>query len=131
MPYVCERTMDMNIDGLNKALVLAALYNGAKPQGMGFMQFDSKPMTEEEAQVILDRGDNLYFDYLKGRVMKISLKSLDVDTRLYNRDNGMGAAEMVVDALRQTNDANAPDIQSHHHVSTTASVLEFKSRAKK
>ncbi len=121
----------MNIDGLNKALVLAALYNGAKPQGMGFMQYDPKPMTEEEAQILLDKG-NRYFDYLKGRVMKINLERSDeVDTRLYNRDNGMGAAEMVVDALRQAGDANASDIQEHHNVSTAASAFELKARLKK
>ena len=53
----------MNIQGLDKAAVLAALYNRARPQGMGFLHYDPKPMTVEEAQKIIWGGDG-YFDYL-------------------------------------------------------------------
>jgi hypothetical protein len=84
----------MNIKGINKAKVLAALYNNSKPQGMGFLHYDSKPMTEEEAEALLKQ--TTYFDYLKGRVMKIDLSGDELQTRLYNRDNGEGAAERVI-----------------------------------
>lgn len=86
----------MNIRGMDKAVVLAGLYNGARPQGMGFLQYDPKPMTVEEARKILDAGQT-YFDYLKGRVMKIDLSRDEVDTQLYNRDNGPGAAERALE----------------------------------
>ena len=89
----------MNIKGLNKAEVLAALYNNARVQGMGFLQADNKAMTTEEAEKILAETPDKYFDYLKGRVMKIRIAGDEIDTRLYNRDNGNGAAEMIVDAL--------------------------------
>ena len=85
----------MNISGVSKAKVLAALYNNSKPQGMGFMHFDAQPMTEEEAQTLLDSGQT-YFDYLKGRVMKIDLSGDELETWLYNRDNGENAAETVL-----------------------------------
>lgn len=39
----------MDISGLSKASVLAALYNAARPQGMGFLQYDPKPMSEADA----------------------------------------------------------------------------------
>lgn len=42
-------------------------------------------------------------DYLAGRVMKISLKEDEVDTFLYNRDNGKDAAEKIIEALRTEN----------------------------
>lgn len=88
----------MNIRGLNKAAVLAALYNSAKPLGMGWLHYDSRIMTVEEAEkVIAEYG--LSFDYHKGRVMKIDISDDEVDTRLYNRDNGAGAAEAAVDAV--------------------------------
>lgn len=93
----------MNITGLDKAEVLAALYNSAKPQGMGFLHFEAKPMTKEEAQQLLDKGQT-YFDYVKGRVMKIEIGWKDeVYTELYNRDNGHGAAERAVNRLRNLN----------------------------
>ena len=40
----------IQLSGLNKADVLAALYNASKPQGMGFLQYDPKPMTRAEAE---------------------------------------------------------------------------------
>lgn len=85
----------MNISEFDKAVVLAALYNRAQTQGMGMLQFDPKAMTVEEARRLLDSGKT-YFDYLKGRVMKIDLSRDDLDTRLYDRDNGPGAAEEAI-----------------------------------
>lgn len=93
----------VKIKGLSKAKVLAALYNRANPQGMGFLQYDPSPMTEEEAQKILDNMDpkyGIYFDYLKGRVMKVNLTSdVEFEERLYDRDNGLGAAQRVINRL--------------------------------
>jgi len=85
----------MNISGINKARILATLYNNSKSQGLGILHFDAHPMTEEEAQALLDSGQT-YFDYLKGRVMKIDLSGDELDTRLYNRDIGENAAETAL-----------------------------------
>ena len=87
----------MNIKGLNKAEVLAVLYNASQVQGMGIFQADGRVMTIEDAGCILDerRGDT-YFDYLKGKVMKIDVGVDELNTRLYNRDNGEGAAEKAL-----------------------------------
>lgn len=89
----------ISIAGLSKAEVLAALYNRAQPLGMGFLHYDPKPMSIEEATEILKSSE--YFDYLKGRVMKVSLKNSTVDERLYDRDNGQGAFAEVITALRR------------------------------
>lgn len=88
----------INIKGLNKAKLLAALYNASKTQGFGILQFEAKPMTEDEAAVLLER--QTYFDYLKGRVMKIDLSSDELRTDLYNRDVGYGVAESIVEDAR-------------------------------
>lgn len=107
----------MDISGLDKAAVLASLYNRAKPQGMGFMQYDSTPMTTEEAQQTLD-SEQTYFDYLKGRVMKVDLSGDEVDTWGYNRDNGENAAEMVIVELRQVGEVNSEITQELHRNKT-------------
>lgn len=89
----------ISIEGLNKADVLASLYNASMPLGMGMLQYDPKPMARAEAEQILAQCS--YFDYLKGRVMKIDLSRDDVlDERLYDRDCGPGAASRAIDTLR-------------------------------
>ena len=94
----------VNIKGLSKAAVLAALYNNAKTQGMAAISYcPDHVMTDKEAQEIIDDwGDKFYFDYLYGRVLKVDLSFSDsFDERLYDRDNGIGRAQEVIDNLRK------------------------------
>ena len=90
--------MEINISQLNKAEVLAALYNNANPQGIGFWQFTPEKMSTEQAADLL-KGGHSYFDYLKGRVMKVDLSADILCTRLYDRDNGEGAAQRALQNL--------------------------------
>lgn len=91
----------MNIEGLDKAEVLAALYNGSQQQGMGFLQArGAEGMTVEQARKELANNEHGYFDYLYGRVMKIRLRGDELNSALYNRDNGQGAAEAIIEDLR-------------------------------
>jgi hypothetical protein len=93
--------MSVNIEGLNKADVLCALYNCSRPQGLGFLQYDASPMTREIAVELLKKP---HFDYLKGRVIKISLESdIEFDEYGYDRDNGKGTAQIVINSLRVGN----------------------------
>jgi hypothetical protein len=90
----------MDISGLNKAEVLAALFNGSRQQGLGILdKRGADSMTTEQAQEVIDR-DGMYFDYLYGRVMKIDLSGDELRTASYNRDNGPDAAEKIIDKLR-------------------------------
>lgn len=91
---------EISIEGLDRAEVLAALYNASRPLGMGWLQYDPAPMGREEAEGLLERGT--YFDYLKGRLMKVDLSSTSsFYPGLYDRDLGEGAAARVVAALRE------------------------------
>ncbi len=103
----------INIAGLDKAELFAALYNHAKPLGMGLLHYDPTPLTKESAQKMMEGGDDvsrmfpgvragrsLYFDYVKGRPLKIDLSGDEMETSLYNRDQGDGAAERIVAELR-------------------------------
>lgn len=84
----------INIHGLSKATVFKALYDRARPQGMGFLHYKPNPMTLKEAEEIVSK--TTYFDYVHGRVMKISIKDDLIDPILYDRDNGPGAAERAL-----------------------------------
>jgi len=89
--------MQITITKENKPKVLAALFNGSQAQGMGFLQNHAPEMSETEAEELL-KGDP-YFDYVRGRVMKINLKGETFSTHLYDRDNGIGEAHRILDSL--------------------------------
>lgn len=92
-------TKSIDISKLDKAEVLAALYNNSKQQGIGFLNARSRePLTKEEAAELL--AEDTYFDYLAGRVMKVELNGDTLDSRLYDRDNGAGAAAAAIASLQ-------------------------------
>jgi len=81
----------INIKNMDKAEVLAKLYNSSKVQGMGAFHAKPRKMTIAEAKHLLDAGTT-HFDYLHGKIMKINLKGDTLVPWLYDRDNGEGAA---------------------------------------
>lgn len=90
----------VDVKGINKAELLAALYNASHAQGMGIYEATSAPMTKEEASKLLSNTPRMYFDYLKGRIMKISVLDDQVDPWGYDRDNGSGSVARIVAKLR-------------------------------
>lgn len=102
----------VNIEGLDKAELFAALYNNAKPLGMGMLRYNPTPLTKESAAELMGLGDDsarmfpgfkkpsLYFDYVNGRPMKINLEGDETDSWGYNRDQGEGEVERIVAELR-------------------------------
>ena len=87
----------IDISKMDKADVLAALYNRAQTQGLGLLHYTPEPLAKEEAEALLEM--RTYFDYLKGRVMKVELSGDELDPRLYDRDNGQGAAKAALEHL--------------------------------
>lgn len=98
--------MSIDISGLDKAAVLAALYNASHPLGMGFLHFIPGNMPLEEARAELARrGERPYFDYLHGRVMKVEICGDTLNPGCFDRDNGAGAAAAAIDSIRSTQTA--------------------------
>lgn len=108
--------MEISIAGLDKAELLAAFFNASRPMGMGVLQAVYGPtvMTREDALRIFDEGTtdyphmpningpntNLYFDYVYGRPLKINLKEDTMSTALFDRDNGEGRGQEVINSVR-------------------------------
>ena len=88
--------MTIDVRGIDRPALFAALYNAARTQGMGFIHHKDKQMTRDEAADILGKSDSNYTDYFRGRVMKINIMQDDLTTVLYDRDNGRGAANHAV-----------------------------------
>ena len=113
----------INIATLNKAAVLAALYNRARPQGMGFLHYDPKPVTAEEAANWLAASRDGYFDYIKGRVMKVDLSKDELNEWGFDRDNGQGAAQSAIDEVRKGN-VTSEKLEAEHKGSKMAAAFE-------
>lgn len=102
----------IDISGLDKADVLAALYNGSKVQGMGVFQAVGAPdiMSHDMAQLVIGEkyhdvgsgytGQDLSFGYIFGRVLHVDISADEFDPWSYDRDLGAGAAQKVIDQLR-------------------------------
>ena len=94
----------IDISKMSKAEVLMRLYNGGfndvnHGPFAGALQRLVPPMTLEEATAIIEEsGSNLYFDYVAGKALKVDLSSDTLDPRLYDRDNGRGAAARALGA---------------------------------
>lgn len=95
--HACFAMQD--ISGIDKKVLLQALYANAKPLGMGRLHYiPNHTLTDQEMESILVEGD---IDYLHGRVMKVDISGDSMETYLYNRDNGKDAAETIIAALRK------------------------------
>lgn len=106
--YLIVSMIEMNIAGLDKAQVLAVLYNNAKytqewngtQLNFSLIGVTDLLMTPTEAQQLLHMGWKK-FDCLYGRVMKIDLTYDEVNTSSYNQHNGPYVAEKAIESLRK------------------------------
>lgn len=90
----------INIAGLDKAEVLKALYDNSKLLGMGvFQAVPEGTVTVEHCRELLEKQSS--FDYMYGRVLKVSLALDEFNERLYDRDNGEGAAASAINSIRK------------------------------
>lgn len=90
----------VNIAGLDKAAVLAALVNAARtglPKDFGPLV---RLYTWREADSLI-RAHGLRFDYVAARPIKADLSGDTFDPRLYDRDSGPGQAARAIARLRK------------------------------
>lgn len=87
--------MTIPIAGLDKAEILLNLWGASKEQGISFMgRLDVDLETCRKAL-----SQNAYVDYLGGRVIKCDFSKDTLDPWGFDRDNGEGAAERVIDKM--------------------------------
>ena len=109
--------MIIDISKFEKEEVLAALVNGASAKnvpeiGCFLKFFKQEPFTVQEAKKLIlsirkfEGKRNLYFDYVHGRPLKVDLNTDELDTFLYDRDNGKDAAWEVVQELADKKGVN-------------------------
>lgn len=101
----------VNIKGLDKAELLVELYNHSHQQGMGMLQ-PKRDLSYEEAKQLLEK--TTYFDYLYGKVLKVDLSKDELEEWLYDRDNGQGMVQSIVDKIM---------VKKKENISESSSIL--------
>lgn len=103
---------EIDVSKLDRAEMIQALYNATS----GVIGLPvSKPMTLDEAKEVFksytdgEQGKRWYIDYLRGRSMKIHFGKDILDTRLFDRDNGQGAAAAALKPLLENGPAQGRD----------------------
>jgi hypothetical protein len=93
----------LNISGIDRAELIAGLYNGTPALGMGILH-DRGTLTPEDIREDLgDRIDgDLHFDYYHGHPLKVSIQGEELHGEaLYDRDAGEGMATRIIETLRR------------------------------
>lgn len=70
-----NQDIDLLVKKLDAPAVLMALYEAASPQGMGWLQARSGPLTRAEAEQLMERQGG-HFDYVLGRPVKVAIVPL-------------------------------------------------------
>jgi hypothetical protein len=93
-----SKTVD--ISDLDKFDVLKALWENSKTASFFAMMPQMAPkFSDGEARELLAR-DRAYVDYLCGRVIKTDFSKNTLDPWGYDRDNGQGSMQNVVNGVR-------------------------------
>lgn len=93
----------IDIKDLDKVSVLKCLYDMARCDipNTSISLVPIIPLLDyNEAVVIINSSYSMYFDYIKGRCLKVDLSSDLFDERLYDRDNGVGMAARAVNMVK-------------------------------
>lgn len=93
----------INITGIDRADLIAALYNGTKALGLGVLYDQPGGMTSDDVKGLI--GDmldgDLDFDYFKGRPLKVRIVGDEIlGVWLYDRDAGEGQCAKIVAELK-------------------------------
>ena len=90
----------IDVSDISPGVLLQCLYCRARVQGLGILHSTSGPLTADEIEEYLADMPQ-YFDYLKGRVMKVEINGKELSPMLYDRDNGPGEAARAVEDARK------------------------------
>lgn len=94
----------VNIEGLPKPRVLAALYNNSRAVGIGKYQYNKNhKMTYREAEKLLEAKTT--FDLLYGRVMYFTIEpdATEIDNSLYDKYlKDDGRMERVINDIKKS-----------------------------
>jgi hypothetical protein len=90
----------IDISGLDRVQLLRHLWEKSKVAGFFGMYGGPTPSFGSERRP--EDAVSGYIDYFCGRVIKTDLRDDEINPYLYDRDNGKGAFQRVVDTMRSS-----------------------------
>lgn len=84
-------TGTMNIQGMDKGMILAALYNAIEG-AYAKLHIASPPLSTGEAAGLIDENPEGWFDKINYRTLKLRFRGNCLETNLYDLRYGKGAA---------------------------------------
>ena len=112
---------EIDITGIDKKQLLKELWKNSKTAGFFTMSGMPAPGCNDAEIDRVFSSQDCYADYLCGRVIKTSFKTNKLNPWGYDRDNGAGAMQKVVDAVRAGRSTSA----STPVVATAAVLVEY------
>lgn len=91
----------VNISGLDKIEVLHVLWENAQIAGIFGRVLPIIRSTQVFDRERAEGAVQGYIDDFNNRFIKCDFRSDDIDVRLYDRDNGDGAAKKLIESLRK------------------------------
>ena len=67
-----ETQVKFDVTDVDTVELVKKVYELSLPQGMGFLHFNSQPLTDEEAQSLIAEDGEVHLDYVRGRACKFS-----------------------------------------------------------
>jgi hypothetical protein len=95
-----EATHLIDISMFNNDYLKLSLFQMLVNNSTSQTNFITTDMDLTQYEMALRCINNGYIDRFNGRVIKADLRGPTLDGRLYNRDNGNGAAERIVKFIR-------------------------------
>ena len=114
---------DIDISGLHKGAVVAALFNASRPQGLGALNASPGLITPQIGEKILAHHGGGKLDYVQGRVMKVDVSGDTLDPSFYDRDLGEGAAAAAIEPLRSESARRPPPPDIHAVLMATTEMF--------
>ena len=93
---------EVSIFGLDKATVLAKLFDNACSPTEMMVSATFRTMSREDAKKYIGNDGEFNIDYLLGRCIKAKTKGYVLYTYLYNREHGKNRAEDVIASFHKT-----------------------------
>jgi len=107
----------IEITGANLIDVAKAAYALSNPQGLGFLHYEDAPLSDEDAQMLVDLGSDrhpLRLDYVKGRSCKLTVHREDDKLFIGNDwyDHSKDELEALLERIQGKPTKNADEVES-------------------
>ena len=90
----------VNIEGINKEVLLESLWNNSKPIPF-YRKYKVSPPNFDINKAMKQVKEDGFADFILGRLIKINIQNNIVNPELYNENNGPGKLQHIIKNLKK------------------------------